>query len=110
MKYGYEITDGVFKRYHGIDRDVVIPDGVTRIGEEAFMDCTKLNSVIIPGSVTIIEDRAFCGCKNMTSIVIGYGVRVIGEGAFIHCESLPPSVSRAVSERSGTERSFAARV
>ena len=45
---------------------LIIPDGVTSIGEGAFEDCYKLTSVIIPDSVTSIGANAFDGCYNLT--------------------------------------------
>lgn len=38
---------------------VIIPDGVTSIGQWAFGDCEALTQIIIPSSVTNIEDSAF---------------------------------------------------
>jgi hypothetical protein len=43
---------------------VVIPEGVTRIGGEAFLGCTSLPSVVIPESVTEIGYMAFLGSNN----------------------------------------------
>ena len=45
-----------------IERHIVsldIPDGVTKIGEFAFADCTRLKNVTIPSSVTSIANNAF---------------------------------------------------
>ncbi len=46
-------------------RDYVVPDGVTRIGKEAFMDSTRLRRVYLPKSVAVIERDAFKGCENV---------------------------------------------
>jgi hypothetical protein len=39
--------------------DVIIPEGVTTIGEDAFRDCSNLKNVTVPESVTSIGDNAF---------------------------------------------------
>ena len=48
--------------------DLVIPDGVTSIGYQAFYNCTGLTSVTIGNSVTSIARRAFSGCSGLTDI------------------------------------------
>ena len=42
-----------------------IPDGVTKIGENAFKDCTALTNITIPNSVTEIGFFTFSGCENL---------------------------------------------
>ena len=64
---------------------VVIPDGITRIGEYAFQYCSSLTSIEIPDSVTHIDESAFYGCHNLASLTIGEGVESIGKYAFAYC-------------------------
>ena len=59
MLESFEIEGGILRRYRGDEAHVVIPAGVTRIGESAFEGCETLASVDIPGSVTEIGDEAF---------------------------------------------------
>ena len=69
--------------------DVVIPDGVTTIGQYAFGGCTNLTSITIPDSVTSIGWGAFYDCTGLTSVTIGNGVADIGGQAFFRCSELP---------------------
>ena len=50
--------------------EVIIPDGVTEIGEKAFADCNNLSRVVIPESVTKIEATAFRYCSELKTIEI----------------------------------------
>ena len=84
----FQIEDGVLIEYTGKDKDVVIPDSVTSIGENAFYWCGSLTSIIIPDSMTSIGDSAFYECKSLTSITIPDSVTSIGRYAFYGCTSL----------------------
>ena len=68
--------------------DLVIPDGVTSIGNYAFSGCRGLTSVSIGSGVTSIGDYAFNGCSGLTSITIPDSVINIGSGAFLGCGTL----------------------
>ncbi len=60
---------------------VVIENGVTSIGEFAFMYCSALTNIVIPDTVTSIERCAFFGCSSLTSIHIPASVTSIGFNA-----------------------------
>lgn len=50
---------------------LIIPDGVTSIGEYAFAQCVDLVSVYIPNSVTLIKQYAFSLCPTLKTITFG---------------------------------------
>ena len=62
-------------------KSIVIPNGVTTIGESAFRSCTYLESVSVPNTVTYIDDKAFRECSSLENIVLPYNVR-LGEKVF----------------------------
>ena len=68
--------------------NLVIPEGVTSIGDYAFDYCTTLNSVTIPEGVTSIGSSAFRGCESLKNVTIPSSITTIGENAFIWCKEL----------------------
>ena len=71
-----------------VEGDLIIPDGVTSIGSEAFYGCTGLTSITVPDSVTSIGARAFYNCIGLTSVTIPNSVTSIGIQAFEGCKGL----------------------
>ena len=68
--------------------DLVIPEGVTSIGNYAFSGCSGLTSVDIPNSVTSIGHSAFRNCSSLTTVTIPNSVTSIGDYAFSGCSGL----------------------
>ena len=58
--------------------DIVINEGVTKIGDRAFNGCSSITSVIIPNTVTNIGDRAFYNCSSIKTAKIPEGIQTIG--------------------------------
>ena len=58
---------------------VVIGDGVTSIGERAFMGFSALKDVVIPDSVTSYGTNAFHSCTSLSTLNIGKNVSSIGQ-------------------------------
>jgi len=48
-----------------------VPEGVTTIGHDAFLNCTNLESVTIPSSVTSIGNVAFYKCDSLKDVYYG---------------------------------------
>jgi len=69
-------------------QSITIPNTVTSIGNYAFSDCSNLTSIIIPDKVTYIGNSAFSGCSALTNVTIGHGVKNIRDSAFYNCIAL----------------------
>ena len=65
---GANIQDGVLLGYYGPGGDIVIPNTVTKIGDEAFKGNKKVTGVTIPGSVVDIGNNAFEACENLKKV------------------------------------------
>ena len=67
---------------------ITIPKTLKSIGNNAFYDCISLTSVTIPGNVESIGESAFYSCNNLTDVTLQDGVKSIGNAAFIWCNNL----------------------
>lgn len=76
----FEMSGSMLVRYLGDDNFIVVPDGVTSIGERAFSGC-DLAWVMLPYTLTYIADRAFYD-SGLGDIVIPDSVTSIGRQAF----------------------------
>ncbi len=72
-------------------KSIVIPDSVTKIGENAFNSCSNLQVITIPESVTNINRYAFKDCSALTNVTfkitsgwtsVYYGYDIENPGAF----------------------------
>ena len=67
---------------------VTIPDSVTSISDEAFINCPKLTNISIPNSVTFIGFSAFNSCTSLKSITLPSSLSTIQSSAFYNCGNL----------------------
>lgn len=104
-----EIGENAFAGFTGIT-DLVIPDSVKVIGDNAFYGCTAktltlpknltslgngafagcnvIESVTLPDTITEIPDNAFRKCDHIREVRFGSNVTSVGEYAFYDCTSL----------------------
>ncbi len=60
---------------------------ISKIGAEAFMNCSFITGITLPSTITSIEERAFYECSMLEEINLD-NVTYIGEKAFTNCSSL----------------------
>lgn len=83
-EYAYQETTSTVDE----DGTLVIPEGITTIGREAFRKANGIKKIQFPSSLVSIESYAFSECSNLTEVVIPDGVISIGDSAFRGCASL----------------------
>ena len=86
--YDYKSNNRPWEEFADNVKTVVITDGVTTIGKNAFKKLTKLVHVEIGNDVTIIGEYAFTGCFTIETVIIGSDVTQICNSAFSACNSL----------------------
>lgn len=68
--------------------EIVLPEGLTKIGTSAFIGMRGLTTINIPSTVTSIEESAFSGCTGLTSLTLPSGLQYIRKNAFYDCQAL----------------------
>lgn len=84
------IEYGILKKYtqeYNV-RDVMIPQGVIRIGNHAFEQNRQIASVVVPEGVIEIGGYAFNGCRSLQRIYLPTTLKRIGRFAFRDCPLL----------------------
>ena len=111
-------------RYLGHSRIVQVPEGITVIGDYAFVDHNKTEKIVLPSSVHTIGQGAFIRCETLKEIS-GEGVaeikrsaffgafrlekavfpslNVLADDAFEHCDSLTKSGLMATEQCVGAD-------
>jgi hypothetical protein len=67
--------------YTGIT-EVTVPSGVTRIEENTFANCRKMQRAVLPDAVTFIGNSAFSECQELQDVNIPANVETIDQYAF----------------------------
>ena len=105
----------LIKSYYSIPADgtVIVPYGVTGIGDNVFTDCTEVKRIQFPATVTSITHSStsniFKGCKNLTEVdlsatkiteIPGNDYR---DGPFVGCDALETVLFPATLEKLGVK-------
>lgn len=69
-------------------REILLPDGLTSIGDFAFFCCDALESVTIPDTVSSIGEGAFAYCNMLQTVHLPTELETLETGAFAYCASL----------------------
>ena len=67
---------------------ITLPQGITKIGDCAFLDCSALQTINLPEGLISIGAQAFMACDALTEIVVPESVTEIGQNCFKACINL----------------------
>lgn len=92
----FAIAKGSLVAYNGKEKNIIIPEGVIRIGPSvfkgkftsAFQSKSEIESVVIPNGVTEIGKDAFKDCEKLSNIILPDSLQTIGDYAFSDCRSI----------------------
>ena len=84
----FQVQDGVLIAYLGEGGEVVLPDGITAIGDRAFMNNRTITGIQMNNTVKTVGTRAFYGCSNLQSVIASPVLENIGDYAFYNCTAL----------------------
>ena len=62
-------------------------EGLQKIRDGAFYNCTSVESITIPSTLVEIGNSAFYGCRNLREATFNFGLKTIGISAFFNCTS-----------------------
>lgn len=91
-------NSGLTEKWDGLNgyiQSVEVQQGITSIGDYAFMNCPLLSDISLPASVSSIGLRAFALCESLTNILLPDTVKTVDEGAFYQCVGLKSAVLSA---------------
>lgn len=101
-------TNKKYYDYHGL-RTINIPDGVKKIGENAFRNCSHLffrqtSTSALGVSLESIGKYAFSGCYSLESMKFPTSLKEIGDNAFAECAVVDTSDNSktVITENTGT--------
>jgi hypothetical protein len=77
------------KLLRGFNNSIIPSDGsVTFIESLAFANLTGLTNIVIPDTVEELGEQAFMNCADLKTIVIGAGVKKIGGSLLYQCKKI----------------------
>lgn len=86
---GYSVSNRVpWNNWSKSIKTLIVGNGITSIGTDAFYGCTNLVTVTLPSTLVVIKATAFLDCKSLKSVEIPLTVTYIGANAFHGCTAM----------------------
>ena len=84
----YSYDSAPWHPYTNAISKIVIGEGITSIGNRAFIRCNYTTSVELPSTLKSIGEYSFDNCRSVKEFNLPYGLLTIGTNAFSECTSL----------------------
>ena len=68
--------------------EIVIPEGVTKIANDAFKKYYGLKRIVFPSTLKSIGESAFEKCSSLETITLSENIETLGDGVFKGCSGL----------------------
>ncbi len=82
-----EIRDNAFYKCSSL-REIILPEGLKKMGHHCFYECTSLKKIVIPDSVSETGMGCFEGCSSLEEIILPEKLTILPESCFRDCSSL----------------------
>lgn len=69
-------------------QEIILPEGLTTIEDDAFYRCEKLTDITVPTGVESLGQAAFGYCTKLENVQLSEGLQSVGVGTFWGCTSL----------------------
>jgi len=86
--WDYSVDEVPWDSYRWDISEVVVSEGITRIGNHAFQNLVYLRTVSLPASLEEIGEYAFAGCSQLGKILLPASLTALEAGAFRNCNTL----------------------
>lgn len=83
-----ENKTGTLIQYGGTAKKVIVPEGVTTVGECVFLGIEQVESIVLPDTVLSIECSSFVFCDNLTEIILSRSLKTIKDEVLCACDRL----------------------
>ncbi|MFR8168893.1 MAG: leucine-rich repeat protein [Lachnospiraceae bacterium] len=81
----YDLPDSEYAPWYSLKKDIkkiVVGNGITSIGTDAFYNMVQATDIDIPESVTVIKECALQGCESIKEVHLPDTIIAIGTNAF----------------------------
>ena len=81
----YDLPDSEYAPWYSLKKDIkkiVVGNGITSIGTNAFYNMVQATDIVIPESVTVIKECALQGCESIKEVHLPDTIIAIGTNAF----------------------------